>query len=158
MTTKADTDRDNLRQVSDSLRSLGANLIGVVRGAGNPLELSRGLDAFIAALGAFEGATGRHPRARELAEMLRVDLEPKSSTPTSEEELAELYAQHAVVQASLRLAAARLLRHEVEASEAYVDLHKALWGLDETKRRIERRRDDADAHIAAKMDVRKKLD
>jgi hypothetical protein len=82
MTTKADTDRDNLRQVSDSLRSLGANLIGVVRGAGNPLELSRGLDAFIAALGAFEGATGRHPRARELAEMLRVDLEPKSSTPT----------------------------------------------------------------------------
>jgi hypothetical protein len=152
MGIKADARGEALSKVGNSLRALAANLIGIVRGAGKPLELSRDVDAFTAALGAFEGTTGEHPKAWELAEMLRVDLEAKSSAPTSEEEMAEQYAQHAIVQASLQLAATRLLRKEAEAAEAYADLHKALSGLEGTKRKIESRRQEAQARMVAKME------
>ena len=85
-------------------------------------------------------------------EILRVDLDPKSSAPKSEEEMAELYAQHAIVQASLQLAATRLLGREDEAAAAYTDLRKALSGLEETKRKIEQRGHDAEAHIGTRME------
>lgn len=155
MGTKTDPDRDRLHQVGDTLRALAANVISIVRGAGKPLELSRDVDAFTAALGAYDGASGRQPRARELAEMLRVELDPTDRTPTSEEEMAELYAQHSIVQASLQLAATRLLRQDIEAAEAYADLRKALSGLEETKRRIEKRRHETEAQIVAKIGAHK---
>ena len=140
MGAKIDPREKILRQVSDTLRRLAANIIGIVRGAGKPLELGRDVDAFTAALGAFEGAAGGHPKAWELAAMLRVDLDPKSSAPGSEEDMVEQYAQHVIVQASLQLAAARLLRRDAEAAAAYEELHKALVGLEEAKRKIEKRR------------------
>ena len=140
MGRKSETQAEALDQVGTSLRALTANLIGIVRGAGKPLELKRDVDAFTAALAIFEDAVGRQPKAWELAEMLRVNLDPKSAPPTSEAAMAELYAEHAIVQASLQLAATRLLRHEAEAAEAYADLHGALGGLDATKRKIEERR------------------
>jgi hypothetical protein len=139
MGAKPDPREEILCQVSDALRVLAANIIGILRGAGKPLELSRDVDAFTAALGAFEGATGGHPKAWELAEMLRVDLDPKSSAPSSEEDMVEQYAQHAIVQASLQLATTRLLKREAEAGAAYGELHKALSGFEETKRKIEKR-------------------
>ena len=77
--------------------------------------------------------------------MLRVDIEPKGPAPKSEEEMAELYAQHAIVQASLQLATARLLGQEAEAAEAHAELHRALSGLEETKRKIANRRDDGES-------------
>ena len=140
MGAKIDTREEVLCQVRDTLCVLAANIIGIVRGAGKPLELSRDVDAFTAALGAFEGTTGEHPKAWELAEMLRVGLDPKSSAPSSEEDMVEQYAQHAIVQASLQLAAARLLKREAEAAAAHGELHKALSGLEEAKRKIEMRR------------------
>ena len=140
MGAKTDPREEILCQVSDALRVLAANIIGIVRGAGKPLELSRDVDGFTAALGAFEGATGAHPKAWELAAMLRVDLDPKSSALGREEDLVEQYAQHAIVQASLQLAATRLLRREAEAAAAHGELHKALSGLEEAKRKIEKRR------------------
>jgi hypothetical protein len=140
MGAKIDPREEVLCQVSDTLHVLAANIIGIVRGAGKPLELSRDVDAFTAALGAFEGTTGGHPKAWELAEMLRVDLDPKSSAPGSEEDMVEQYTQHAIVQASLQLAATRLLRREAEAEAAHRELHKALGGLEEAKRKIEERR------------------
>ena len=140
MGSKSELRNEMLDQVGASLRALTANLIGIVRGAGRPLGLRHDVDAFTAALTAFESAAGRQPKAWELAEMLRVDLEPKNAAPTSEEAMAELYAEHAVVQASLQLAATRLLRHEAEAAEAYAHLHGTLSGLEATKRRIEERR------------------
>jgi len=143
MGVKPDTRREALNQVGNTLRALAANLIGIVRGGGKPLELSRDVDAFTTALGAFEGTTGDHPKAFEFADMLRVELEPKHSAPTSEEDMAELYAQRAIVQASLQLAAARLLEQESGAVDAYADLHKALVGLEDTKRKIEKRRHNA---------------
>lgn len=139
-----------LDEVGDALRALAANLIGIVRGAGRPLELSMHVDAFTTALGAFKGSTGEHPRAFELADMLRVDLEPKDQVPATADEMAELYAQHDVIQASLQLAAARLLRQEAGAAEALAELHKALAGLEDTKRRIAKRR-DGDDEIHAPM-------
>ena len=140
MGLRSDSREEALNQVGHSLRALAANLVCIVRGTGKPLELGRDVDAFTAALGAFEGATGAHPKAWELAAMLRVDLDPKSSAPGSEEDLVEQYAQHAIVQASLQLAATRLLRREAEAAAAHGELHKALSGLEETKRKIEKRR------------------
>jgi hypothetical protein len=140
MGTNPEMRDEALDQLGTSLRALTANLIGIVRGAGKPLELKRDVDVFRAALAAFEGVTGQQPKAWELAEMLRVNLDPKSAPPTSEEAMAELYAEHAIVQASLQLAATRLLRHEGEAAEAYADLHGALGGLEATKRKIEERR------------------
>lgn len=140
MGAKIDRREEVLCEVSDTLRVLAANIIEIVRGAGKPLELSRDVDAFTAALGAFEGTTGRHPKAWELAEILRVDLDSGSSAPSSEEEMAEQYARHAIVQASLQLAATRLLKREAEAAAAYGELHKAFSGLEETKRKIEKRR------------------
>lgn len=141
---------ESLSHVGDTLRTLAANLIGIVRGYGKPLELSRNLDALNAALAAFESSAGRQPRAWELAEMLRVDLEAKNSAPKSEEEMAELYALHAIVQASLQLAATRLLRQEIEATEAHADLRSALRGLEDAKRKIEGRRHDAEGLSAGK--------
>jgi hypothetical protein len=145
--------RDEIHdQVGTTLRALTANLIDIVRGGGKPLELRRNVEALTAALTAFEGAAGRQLQAWEFAEMLRVNLEPKNSAPTSEEAMAELYAEHAIVQASLQLAATRLLRHEVEAAEAYAHLHSALSGLEVTKRKIEERRHDkhSDIHTETK--------
>ena len=139
MSAKIDPREEVLCQVSETLRVLAANIIGIVRGAGKPLELSRDVDAFTAALGAFEGTTGGHPKAWELAEMLRVDLDPKSSALSSED-MVEQYVQHDIVQASLQLAATRLLKREAEAAAAYGALHKALSGFEETKRKIEKRR------------------
>ena len=139
MGAKIDPREEVLCQVSDTLRVLAANIIGIVRGAGKPLELSRDVGAFTAALGAFEGTTGGHPKAWELAAMLRVDLDPKSSVPSSEEDMVEQYTQHAIVQASLRLAATQLLRREAEAAAAHGELHKSLSGFEETKRKIEKR-------------------
>jgi hypothetical protein len=127
MGAKIDRREEVLCEVSDTLRVLAANIIEIVRGAGKPLELSRDVDAFTAALGAFKGTTGRHPKAWELAEILRVDLDSGSSAPSSEE-------------ASLQLAATRLLKREAEAAAAYGELHKAFSGLEETKRKIEKRR------------------
>jgi hypothetical protein len=155
MGMKPNTRREALNQLGDTLRALAANLIGIVRGGGKPLELSRDVDALTAALGAFEGTMGDQPKAFELADMLRVELDPKHSTPTSEEDMAERYAQHAIVQASLQLAAARLLRQEAGAVDAYSDLHKALVGLEETKRRIEKRRHDAGSDFVQQMEPRK---
>ena len=143
---------ESLSQVGDTLRALAANIIGIVRGAGKPLELSRDVEAFTAALAAFKDAAGRNPKAWELAEILRVDLDPKSAVPRSEEEMAEFYARHAIVQASLQLAATRLLGREDEAAAAYADLHKALSGLEETKRKIEQRRHDPEARIGTQME------
>jgi hypothetical protein len=140
MSPKSESRNEALDQVGTSLRALTANLISIVRGGGRPLELKRDVDAFTAALAAFESAAGRQPKAWELAEMLRVELEPKKAAPTSEEAMAELYAEHAVLQASLQLAATRLLRHEVEAAEAYANLHGALSGLEASKRKIGERR------------------
>jgi len=74
MGAKPDPREEILCQVSDALHVLAANIIGIVRGAGKPLELSRDVDAFTAALGAFEGATGGHPKAWELAAMLTLPL------------------------------------------------------------------------------------
>ena len=151
MGLRSDSREEALNQVGHSLRALAANLVCIVRGTGKPLELGRDVDAFTAALGAFEGTTGDHPKAWEFAEMLRVDLEAKGSTPTSEEEMAVQYALHAIVQASLQLATARLLRKETEAAEAYENLHKALCGLEVKKRKIESRRN---ARIIAKTESR----
>jgi hypothetical protein len=151
MNTKTDARKQALNEVSSALRTLAANLIGIVRGAGKPLELSMHVDAFTAALAAFEAATGDHPKAREFADMLRVDLEPKGQAPATGDEMAEFYAQHDVIQASLQLAAARLLKQEAGAVEALAELHKALAGLTDTKRKIAKRRDGEEEHIAAQM-------
>ena len=152
MSAKPEARQLALSEVRDALRALAANIIGIVRGAGKPLELGSQVEAFSAALRAFEkAAEGRHPKAWEFAEMLRVELEPKLPTPTTEDELAELYAQHAVIQASLQLAAARLLRQELGATEALAQLHTALSGFEETKRRIEKRREKTEEHTAAPL-------
>jgi hypothetical protein len=151
MRAKTDARQQALNDVSDALRSLAANVIGIVRGAGKPLELSMHVDAFTAALGAFEGATGQHPKAWEFADMLTVDLEPKGQAPANANDLAEFYARHDIIQASLQLAAARLLKQEAGAAEALAELHKALAGLEETKRKIAKRRDGDEEHIAAQM-------
>lgn len=140
MGTKIDPRHEVLCQVSDALRVLAANIIEIVRGAGKPLELSRDVDAFTTALGAFEGTTGGRPKAWELAAILRVDLDPQNPPRGSEEEMVEQYAQHVIVQASLQLAATRLLKREAETAAAHEELHKALSGLEETKRKIEMRR------------------
>ena len=137
-----------LNEVGGALRALAANLIDIVRGAGKPLQLSPHVDSFVAALGDFERSRGR-PKAWEFAEMLRVDIEPKGPAPKSEEEMAELYAQHAIVQASLRLATTRLLGQDAEAAQALAELHGALSGFEETKRRIEKRRDEIKKHNVA---------
>jgi hypothetical protein len=93
-----------------------------------------------------------HPKAWEFAEMLRGDMEPKGPAPKCEQELAELYAQHAIVQASLRLATTRLLVQEVEAAQALAELHGALTGFQERKRRIEQDRDDTEKdNVAARQ-------
>jgi hypothetical protein len=144
MKTEIDSRRQALNEVRSALRKLTANLIDIVRGAGKPLELRRDVDAFTAAVEGFQGVTGEQPKAWEFADMLRVALEPEDS-PTSEEEMAERYAQHAILQGSLLLAATRLLGQEAEAAEAYASLHKALSGLEETKQRIEKRRHDRKA-------------
>lgn len=150
MSAETDARRQALNNVSNALRTLAANLIDIVRGAGKPLELSVQVEAFSTALGEFEkAAEGRHPRAWEFAEMLRMDLEPKLPTPTTEDELAEHYAQHAIIQASLQLAGARLLQQELGATGALAELHKALAGLEE--RRIAKRRDGDEEHIVAQM-------
>jgi hypothetical protein len=155
MRAKTDARQQALSEVRDALRALTANVIGIVRGAGKPLELSFQVEAFSTALGAFEKtADGRHPKAWEFAEMLRVDIEPKLATPTTEDDLAEHYAQHAIIHASLQLAAARLLEQEPGAAEALAELHAALSGFEETKRRIEKRRDAPDEHVAAQMQAK----
>jgi hypothetical protein len=137
MGAKTDPRDKVLSQVGDTLRVLAANIIGIVRGAGKPLELSRDVDAFSTALDAFEGTTGGRPKAWELAEMLRVDLDLQNAPHGSPEEMAEHYAQHAIVQVSLQLAATLLLKREADALAAHEELHKALRGLEETKRKIE---------------------
>lgn len=155
MRAKSDARQHALSEVRDALRALAANIIGIVRGAGKPLEVSFQVEAFSAALGAFErAAEGRHPKAWEFVEMLRVELEPKLATPTTEDELAELYAQHAIIQASLQLAVTRLLEQELGATEALAELHAALSGFEETKRRIEKRRQDPEAHIVSQMQAK----
>ena len=68
---------------------------------------------------------------------------------TTEDELAELYAQHAIIQASLQLAAARLLEQDLGATEALAELHAALSGFEETKRRIEKRQQGPEEHTVA---------
>jgi hypothetical protein len=151
MRAEPDARQQALNEVGDALRALAANLIGIVRGAGKPLELSRDVDAFTAALAAFEGTMGEHPKAFELARLLRVDLEPQGQTPATADEMAELYARHDVIQASLQLAAARLLKQEAGAEEALAELHKALAGLEETKRKIAKGRDGDEEHIRAQM-------
>jgi hypothetical protein len=158
MSAETDGRKQALSEVGDALCALSANLIGIVRGAGKPLELSMHVDAFTAALGAFEGATGEHPKAWEFADMLRVDLEPKGQAPATADEMAELYARHDVIQASLQLAAARLLKQEAGAAEALAELHKALAGLEDTKRRIAKRREGGEEPIRAQMKGRKPSD
>jgi hypothetical protein len=154
MGEKTDARQQALSEVRGALRALAANIVQIVRGAGKPLELSAQVEAFSAALGAFEkAAEGRHPKAWEFAGMLRVDIEPKLPTPTTEDDLAEHYAQHAIIHASLQLAAARLLEQEPGAAEALAELHTALNGFEETKRRIEKRRGD-DEHVAAQMQAK----
>jgi hypothetical protein len=155
MGAKTDARQQALSEVRGALRALAANIVQIVRGAGKPLELSAQVEAFSAALGAFEkAAEGRHPKAWEFAEMLRVDIEPKLPTPTTEDDLAEHYAQHAIIHASLQLAAARLLEQEPGAAEALAELHGALSGFEETKRRIEKRRGDPDEQVAAQMQTK----
>jgi hypothetical protein len=159
MRAKTDARQQALNDVGDALRALAANIVGIVRGGGKPLELSFQVEAFSTALGAFErAAEGRHPKAWEFAEMLRVDLEPKLPTPTTEDELAEHYAQHAIIQASLQLAAARLLEQELGATEALAELHAALSGFEDTKRRIEKHRDDPEKRTVAALKSREPSD
>jgi hypothetical protein len=148
MSTEPDARRLALNEVGGALRRLTANLIDIVRGAGKPLELSRDVDVFTAALEGFERGVGEHPKAWEYADMLRVTLEPEDH-PTSQEEMAERYAQHAVLQGSLLLAAARLLGQEAEAAAAYAGLHEALSGLEATKQKIEKR--GGKEHVATQM-------
>jgi hypothetical protein len=152
MAVERDERQQALNEVGGALRRLAANLIDIVRGAGKPLQLSLHVDIFIAALGDFEKTMG-HPKAREFAEMLRVDIEPTVPAPKSEEQLAEIYAQHAIVQASLRLATTRLLGQEVEAAQALAELHGALTGFEETKRRIEKRRDKIERQDVASREA-----
>jgi hypothetical protein len=144
MSTETGARRQVLNEVGSALRRLTANLIDIVRGAGKPLELSRDVDAFTSALEAFEKMVGEQPKAWEYADMLRVALEPEDH-PTSEDEMAERYAQHAILQGSLLLAATRLLGQEAEAAAAYAGLRKALSGLEQTKQKIERRRHKREA-------------
>jgi len=144
MSTETDARRQALNEVGSALRRLTANLIDIVRGAGKPLELRRDVEAFTAALEGFERVMGEQPKAWEFADMLRVHLEPEDN-PTSEEEMAERYARHAILQGSLLLAATRLLGQEAEAAAAYAGLHQALSGLEETKQRIKKRRHDRNA-------------
>ena len=125
-----------LNDVGDALRALTANLISIVRGAGRPIDLNANVQSFAAALAVFERLAERHPKAWEFAEMLRADLEPKIPAPATAGEMAEVYAQHDIIHASLQLAAARLLKQEAGASEAFAELCKALTGLEETKRKI----------------------
>jgi hypothetical protein len=155
MSANPEARQQALNQLRDALRALAANIIGIVRGAGKPLELSFQVEAFSAALGAFEkAAEGRHPKAWEFAEMLRVELEPNLATPTTEDDLAEHYAQHAIIQASLQLAAARLLKQEPGATEALAELHAALSGFEGAKRRIEDRRRDPDEQVASQLQAK----
>jgi hypothetical protein len=152
MRAKMDARQQALSDVRDALRALAANIVGIVRGAGKPLDISFQVEAFSAALGSFEkAAEGRHPKAWEYADMLRVALESNLPTPTTEDDLAEHYAQHAIIQASLQLAAARLVEQEPGAVEALAELHAALSGFEETKRRLEKRRGGPDEQIAAQM-------
>ena len=51
--------------------------------------------------------------------------------------MAEVYAQHDIIQASLQLAAARVLKQEAGAAEAFAELHKALAGLQRKIAKVE---------------------
>ena len=47
-----------LNEVGDALRTLAANLISIVRGAGKPLDLNPNVESFAAALAALEKVAG----------------------------------------------------------------------------------------------------
>ena len=140
-----------LNEVGDALRTLTANLISIVRGAGKPLDLNPNVELFAAALAAFEQVAGGHPKAWEFADMLRADLEPKVPASATAGDMAEVYAQHDIIQASLQLAAARLLKQEAGAAEAFAELHKALAGLEETKRKIAKGRIGDEEQVLAQL-------
>ena len=140
-----------LNEVGEALRTVAANLISIVRGAGRPLDLNPNVESFATALAAFEQVAGGHPKAWEFAAMLRADLEPKVPASATAGDMAEVYAQHDIIQASLQLAAARLLKEEAGAAEAFAELHKALAGLEETKRKIAKGRIDDEEHIHAQL-------
>jgi hypothetical protein len=140
-----------LNEVGDALRTLAANLIGIVRGAGKPLEVNPNVESFAAALSDFEQVAGGHPKAWEFADMLRADLEPKVPASATAADLAEAYAQHDIIQASLQLAAARLLKEEAGVAEAFSALRKTLTGLEETKRKIAK---GDEKHIDAQLEAK----
>ena len=81
MSAETDARQQALKEIGDALRTLAANLISIVRGAGRPLELNPNVESLAAALAVFEKIGRGHPKAWEFADMLRADLEPRSQHP-----------------------------------------------------------------------------
>src|SRR5687767_5272269 len=99
-----------LEDVRDALREFAANIIRIVRGAGQPLEVGRQAHAFVAALE--RSPTSALLLSPEIARILRVDLDLKGPAPVSEEEKAEARALGIMIRAALQLAASRLVSQE----------------------------------------------
>jgi hypothetical protein len=108
------------------LRRLTAALIRIVRGAGDPQDILRHVNALIDALLAYETAFGHSPTGHEVREALADDRNLSRLGDFGE-------AQETIVSGALRLVAGRLIRQDLQARHGENELMGGFYRLEEIR-------------------------
>jgi hypothetical protein len=105
--------------VAQALRELAANLIRIVRGAGNPDDLMRQALAFIQTVADHKERLGAYPAGHMIADALDIARDQALLARLDAGQVGRTEAEEHIIQGALQIAAARLLGQKAHESRAY---------------------------------------
>jgi hypothetical protein len=106
-----------------TLRTLTANLLRTVRGAGKPEMIFEHVDHFVKAFARFCDDNGQPPDATLLRELIAL---PQPNWNHNDDRLQEAIGEHSICQNSLQIVASALLDQQTQREKAVDDLRDTL--------------------------------
>jgi hypothetical protein len=135
------------RVLKSALINLAANLMRVVRGAGNPNLITQHVEDFTEAYIFWEDAYKRLPDESVFQELLKF---PEPDLGLSEGHLEAAMLEHTICSEALQIVASTLLGQRVQRDKASADLHRSIRHELVRRARLEKERRVAQKSIAGK--------
>ena len=131
-----------------TLREMAANVLRVVRGAGQPYALAQQAPAFVAALAEYRGNVGFTPIPIEAGSILsfRENLPP--GIQETDDQRTEASAEDQMVRGALQIAASRLLGQRTHEYAGHQELRGGFYELEALRARWQNERMAAEAAAA----------
>jgi hypothetical protein len=131
MDSKDETETDLARRfamqtVEDSLRTLAANILRTIRGAGSPHAILPQAQALIEAALSHREQTGQFPASEDIGKALDIDTPDDKLDQMSPETEASVTARERMIHGALQIAASRLLEQRPQEAAGDTELREGI--------------------------------